>query len=309
MQWLITGSKGGGKTYYAVNKILYPVWKKGTDIKSNTILYFEDRIRKCGTNIIDNPKNFTWWEHLGRWFRLKTKPIFFFFIDFSKGEYDPQDYQFFRRNWNLIKDSLYRWLHYVHKRGRISYFSDITETVGSYNCIVFIDEGSEEMDARNWESLPEEFTRACRQSRKMGLDLVVTTQEIGQVDLNYRRLIQEWIECKMTWLHIWSDPIIIGRMKAMTKPLSDMQFSETSITINTEEEEEQKTLSVKPFWITIFRRMRYDTNYQVGFSEHKIVNISVINNSNTQTKWAIVPKKTSYRELLTEIAQMEKANA
>lgn len=56
--------------------------------------------------------------------------------------------------------------------------------------IVF-DEGQFILDARNWVNLPVKFRELLQKGRHEGLDFIVLTQHIMQIDVAYRRLIYD----------------------------------------------------------------------------------------------------------------------
>jgi len=57
--------------------------------------------------------------------------------------------------------------------------------------IIYFDEGQFILDARNWVNLPVEFRQLLQKGRHEGLDFVVLTQHIMQIDVAYRRLIYD----------------------------------------------------------------------------------------------------------------------
>lgn len=57
--------------------------------------------------------------------------------------------------------------------------------------IIFMDEGQFILDARQWQDLPVEFRQQLQKGRHEGLDFVVLTQHIMQIDVAYRRLIYD----------------------------------------------------------------------------------------------------------------------
>lgn len=295
----VTGDLGAGKTYYAVHKLVYKEWKSGRDIYSNTLLLFTDKFRRPGTNIVNNPDAFSRFEHLFFNTRMFLYPYFNNWFALDNHNYNPDDFYFWRRNRELIKFSLFNWFTYIPTRGNINYFSDITELIGLQDCLIFVDEGSAIFDARNWEMLPADFSNDLRQSRKQGKDLVVTTQEMGNIDINYRRVLMVWWECQLTKLRIWSNPIIAGFSVSKMQRVGDYTRTENA---NTENYNLQ-ILKKKWNFITIFAKRKYDTNYLVGFNNLKIIYIErLCNFSNPKKiKFAIVPKKRTYKEVEANI--------
>lgn len=296
----ITGDLGAGKTYFAVHNIVYKQWKQGRDIYSNTLLLFSDKYKRPGTNIIDHPETFTRIEHMFFNFRGWLYPYINNWFKVDSAEYDPDDFYFWHRNRELIKQFLFDTLTFIPSRGRINYFSDITELIGIQDCLIFIDEGSSVFDARNWEMLPSEFSNDVRQSRKQGKDLVVTTQEMGNIDINYRRVLMEWWECQLSFFRIWSNPVIMGFSKAKLQRVGDYTRTENANTENYNLE----VLKKRSFFISIFKKRKYDTNYLVGFNNLKIIYLEKLCGFQTKNiKYAIVPKKKTYKELERSIAQ------
>jgi len=57
--------------------------------------------------------------------------------------------------------------------------------------IIYMDEGQFVLDARQWQDLPVEFRQLLQKGRHEGLDFVVLTQHIMQIDVAYRRLIYD----------------------------------------------------------------------------------------------------------------------
>jgi len=298
----VTGDIGGGKTHFAVFKIIYPAWRRGCTIYSNTLLFFDDKKTRRGADIRKNPEYFIWWE---RWKWRKKGSIFRalnWLINVEAAEYDPQEFKFWKRNWNLIKSGLLTWLIRPYKRGRIIYFSDLSEITNARHGLIFIDEGSALFDAHNWHYLPDDFANAMRQSRKNGINLVTTTQDLGQIDKAYRRLMQLWFECRHTWFCFAHDPVWFGRFSADIKNMAAYYGSIDDAAIS--------VLAHKYFWITILRRRRYDTNYNVGFHTFRIIQIFNLKGGGKFEKtWAIVPKATSYKAMLKDIADFQKGKA
>jgi len=298
----VTGDVGGGKTHFAVNKIVYRAWRHGANIYTNTLLFFRDRKTRPAVNIKDDPQCFTWWE------RKKWKTKIFFYPVFNKifhiasAKYDPQDFFFWHRNKELIKDALFSWLTRPYRRGRVMYYEDLSEIVGARHGVIFLDEGSCLFDARNWLYLPDEFSNALRQSRKDSLSLVTTTQDLGQIDKNYRRVMQLWFECRISrWLHIGENPVIIGRFIADVKSVRAYYGGKDDAQI--------PVIGHRFYWISILRRRRYDTYYKVGFHSLRIIKmINLRGCENLETTWAIVPKKMTYAAAIKDMADFHKAN-
>jgi len=166
-----TGKTGSGKTYQMI-KDVFPHWLAGKDVYSNTYLLFEKYGGKAGTNIIEHPNNFSYGERL-------AEKIFKLYHAIRKKPHNPK------------------------RRGRIIYFEDITELLEAREGIIIMDEGQSLLEARNWENLPAEFSNKLRQHRKHNLDLYTTTQNLGTIDINLRRLVQRWIHCTDVFALFW----------------------------------------------------------------------------------------------------------
>ena len=162
---LYTGKTGSGKTFQMI-KDVYPQWKRGHDIYANTLLYFEKYGGKADTNSIDNPEEFTFFEK--------------YVVNFIK----KWTSKAFKKPFRPVS------------RGKIVYFEDITELIEIQNGIIVMDEAQNLLDARNWENLPPAFSNKLRQHRKHQIDLYATTQNMGTIDINMRRLVQKWVHCK-----------------------------------------------------------------------------------------------------------------
>ena len=80
--------------------------------------------------------------------------------------------------------------------GKIFYFSDLDDVKHVKNAIILLDEGQEFLHAYDWKNNDREFIRKLRMQRKQGLDVYTTSQNIGSIDINYRRLVQALWYCK-----------------------------------------------------------------------------------------------------------------
>lgn len=240
MIYLYTGKTGSGKTFQMI-KDVYPRWKRGEDIYSNTKLYYEDKIHKANTSIIDNPDCFTRYDHI-RW---------------------------------LIKFNIVKLLYTITRlkiflyveppiRGNIIYFDDITELIEIQDGVIVLDEAQNLLDARNWENLPLEIANKLRQHRKHSLDLYGTTQNMGTIDINLRRLVQGWIHCKDIFaLFGIRNPSLLTIHQKQTKDIDQLY--------NNIDDLKADTIKSKIFFIHKLKIKLYDTLFDVGFKAYKII--------------------------------------
>jgi len=257
MIYAYTGKTGSGKTLSMIRDI-YPRWYRGTDIYANTFLLFERFGGKAGTNILDNPENFSWLEHA--------------------------------INWVYFKWCLHRNRNYIpKKRGRIIYFEDITELLEVRNGIILVDEGQALLEARNWEALPAEFSNKLRQHRKHNLDLYVTTQNLGTIDINLRRLVQVWVHCTDVFALFWKrNPSWLTVHRKDHKDIDQLYNNVDDLLVN--------NLHSSFFLISLFTTRLYDTYYDIGFTTLK----SVWLQENNKKKLLIVPKTWSLANVRTQ---------
>jgi hypothetical protein len=249
MIYLYTGKTGSGKTFQMIRDV-YPQWKKGRDIYSNTKLLFEEFGGKSDTNIIEHPENFTRREHL--WDNIK-------FVVVSK----------------LFKKDFWPKRH-----GKIIYFDDITELLEVRDGIIVMDEAQNLLDSRNWESLPAEFSNKLRQHRKHNLDLYATTQNMGTIDINMRRLVQRWKHSKDIFALFWlRNPSLVTVHIVETKDIDELYNKVDDLLVS--------NLKVGWFIIHRFKRRLYDTLYDIGFNYYKTLWIQ----KNKKKMALIIPKK------------------
>ena len=102
------------------------------------------------------------------------------------------------------------------QRGRITYFEDITEILEARNGVILFDEAQVLFNARSWESLPKEFQYKLQQHRKHRLDLYCTTQNMGAIDITYRRLVQFWYHHESAF-QLRENPVWFGFFRANMK--------------------------------------------------------------------------------------------
>lgn len=157
-----TGRTGTGKTQYSV-KLCYKFWKNGTDIATNTPLFFTTfNLGQGGEVITKNPEYFTTSEKISLIIR---------FILLSK----------------LFKKEIH-----INRRGRIRYIDTIDDTFHLTHSVIFFDEGQTIFRSYDWETIPRMFLHKLEQNRKDGNDMITTAQRPNAVNINYRYLVQEW---------------------------------------------------------------------------------------------------------------------
>lgn len=221
-----TGKTGSGKTYSMVRDA-YREWRRGRDVYSNTLLFFDKMVS-------------------------------------SK-----------RRQ----------------KCGRIIYFENINEIIEVKNALILFDEAQVLFNARLWEALPEEFQFKLQQHRKHHLDLFCTTQNMGTIDITYRRLVHEWFHHEDKFALLWKrNPSWLTLHARQKKDVDYLYNTVDDLTVPT-----QKT---RYFLIHRFKKRLYDTYFDIGFK--RFTTIWLVNSKETQTgnlsgtrTWAIVPKKMS----------------
>lgn len=147
------------------------------------------------------------------------------------------------------------------KFGRIEYFTDISDIIHVKNGIILFDEAQVLFNARHWESLPPEFSYKMQQHRKHGLHLFCTTQNLGTIDINYRRLIQGWQHCEQKFQIGVSPFILCGLFFKKTKDIDELYNNIDDIKVN--------DLKVRPFLIGKWSKTLYDTMFDIGFKRLK----------------------------------------
>lgn len=250
MIYAYTGKTGSGKTYQMI-KDAYPRWHRGEDIYSNTFLLYEKFGGRAGSNIIDNPDEFSsidrFIQKLKSWYCLTfNKPLS------------------------------------VLSRGRIIYFEDVTELLEARDGVILLDEGQALLEARNWENLPAEFSNKLRQHRKHNLDLYVTTQNLGTIDINLRRLVQVWVHCTDIFALLWKrNPSWFTIHRKDYKDIDQLYNNVDDLLV--------ENIRSTHFIISFLTTRYYDTYYDIGFTTLKKVWIQ----QNDKTKCIIMPKQWS----------------
>jgi len=89
--------------------------------------------------------------------------------------------------------NVYTSLHLNETRPNYHYFEvkDWEVILGLQDGIVYMEEAQFILDARQWAVLPVEFRVLLQKGRHEGLDFVIITQHIMQIDVSARRLIMQ----------------------------------------------------------------------------------------------------------------------
>jgi len=259
----ITGKTGSGKTFLMV-KLVYKRWLNGEDIYSNTYLSFPNQIDGRRFTIEERPDAFSFFEHFLWWI---TRKVFFVF------------------SWGKIKPMN------MPQRGKVVYFTDINEIMEIKDGVILFDEAQVLFNARNWEALPYEFQYKLQQSRKHNLELFCTAQNLGTIDITYRRLIHNWLHCDRGFT-IGNDPVLFGFFKILVKDI-DMLY-------NNVDDLKVPALAEKTFIIHRWKRRLYDTYYDIGFKPLKTICLTHYNQKikKLNLKLMIIPKRLSLKDAL-----------
>lgn len=252
MIYAFTGKTGSGKTFNMV-KHAYKYWKSGVDVYSNTVLNFSDRLD--GYNMFTYPQGFSYFEKGFFYIRL-------FILRFFKRVATPAT------------------------RGKIIYFEDISEILEARNGLILFDEAQVLFNARNWESLPNEFQYKLQQHRKHRLDLFCTTQNIKLIDVNYRRLVQFWLHHEPVF-QIGGSRLLLGLFRIRYKDIDMLWESVDELKVD--------DVKVKFLFIHKFSRALYDTLYDIGFKRFKTIWLTNYNELTNESKneYLIIPKEMS----------------
>lgn len=184
--------------------------------------------------------------------------------------------------------------------GRIVYFQDISEILEVHNGIILFDEGQVLFNARNWESLPDDFQYKLQQHRKHQLSLLVTTQNLRTIDITYRRLIHQWIHCERLFT--------LGRDPRLLFSWHRLNYKDIDMIYNDVDDLKVDTITSKWFFIHYLTRRLYDTMYDIGFRRFKTLWLSSLDQDlKLKQTWLILPKKMSLRDGLREIALLKSA--
>lgn len=263
MIYINTGKTGSGKTYRMIRDA-YKQWYKGVDIYSNTILFFVNFGGQAGVNIADHPQHFSKLDHV-------ADIIQRLFCKLTRRKYQPI------------------------ARGKIEYFEDITELYEVRDGIILLDEAQTLLNSRKWESLPDEFSYKLQQHRKHQLDLYATAQNMGTIDINYRRLVQKWVHHERTllsWQYRGKEIFTFFRAKA--KDIDYLYNSVDDLTV--------PDLKSRYFTIHKFKKRLYDTFYDIGFKRFRTIWINNYDkNMKREQLFLIIPKKLKLKDALRDI--------
>lgn len=275
MIYVLTGKNGASKTYNA-SRILYRYWRQGIDVYTNSPMFFlpKKHIEQYGWEI---PINLNPEEH----------PKYFSFLEKIKYKL-LKNRDFEKTFWRLF---------ILPGRGKIKYFEELEETYMITDAVIFYDEGQELFDAQYWERLPMFFKRKLRQHRKDFLDIITTTQEIGQIDKNYRRLIQVWYNYERKF-KIGIDPkILVGWF--VRQEMDCTQLKGTADII------EVPILGTKNFLIGFLSRRLYDPMFKINYRFFRIIWIEIIKAKKKQMIAITCPKEMSTKTALQTISYMK----
>jgi len=193
-------------------------------------------------------------------------------------------------------EKLLKALGFPPLRGSIKYFETINEIIDIRDGLILFDEAQVLFNARQWESLPEEFQYKLQQHRKHQIDLICTTQNMGTIDITYRRLVHNWIHCRNIFELGRSPRIWLGIFKQEIKDIDYLYNSVDDLTV--------PTLKTKIRFIHHFSKKLYDTMYDIGFRKFKTVWLSYGIKNETKM-WLIIPKKMSIDKAIAQIKMMQ----
>jgi len=211
---------------------------------------------------------------------------------------------------NLLEKILHKLWHYItfqfvrepyraKKRGRIVYFDDITEILEAKDGLILFDEAQVIFSSRQWESLPMEFQYKLQQHRKHRLDLFATTQNMGAIDISYRRLVQRWFHHKIIF-DIGTNPVYLGLYWIEEKDVDMLYNSVDDLLV--------ETIKRKLFIIHWLKKRYYDTFYDIGFKAFKTIWTSMIDkDGKLQSKAYIIPKQMSLNDAQKQISTLVSA--
>lgn len=263
MIYAYTGKTGSGKTFQMVRDA-YSKWHSGYDIYSNTVLFFAKR-KEAGKTAKEVPAAFSIGEKIRHFVYRNTLKLF-------RKPYKPL------------------------KRGNISYFTNINEIIHVRNAVILFDEAQVLFNARLWDSLPPEFQYKLQQHRKHDLHLYCTTQNLGTIDITYRRLIHGWYHHEKVF-GIGKKLVLLGFFRQNEKDI-DMIY-------NTVDDLKADTVKTRRFLIHKLKRRLYDTFYDIGFKRFRTiwrVNMNLINDHKFTSDWIMLPKEMTLAEGLKAIS-------
>lgn len=115
------------------------------------------------------------------------------------------------------------------------------------NCVLFIDELGDFVDAYDWANISQSFRRFLRLSRKRKVDIITTAQDISYIAKPLRVLFSNWVFCEnatatgfgatiLKWLHLFS--ISIKQQELTANELVKLQKGVGNNPLADNEEEE-----------------------------------------------------------------------
>jgi len=132
------------------------------------------------------------------------------------------------------------------------------------NAVIITDEAQNLLDAYNWENTPPELRNKLRAHRHDNLDLYASTQNVGTIDINMRRLVQRWSHCKDIFAFLWfRNPSLLTLHIREYKDIDQLTNKVDDLLVD--------TVKTEYFFIHYFSRRIYDTLYDIGFKHFKIL--------------------------------------
>lgn len=178
-------------------------------------------------------------------------------------------------------------------RGRIMYFENIEEILDIKNGLILFDEAQVIFNARQWENLPSEFQYKLQQHRKHRIDFFCTTQNLGTIDITYRRLIQAWFHCRCLFQLGQSPRIWFGIYSLEIKDVDDIYNSVDDLKAN--------IIKKRPFLIHRFSQRLYNTMYDIGFKRFKTLWLTQYNEEMKKLNmYLVIPKNLLLKDVLRD---------
>lgn len=192
---------------------------------------------------------------------------------------------------NFKKPIINKWL--VRKFYQPKNFTELEEIFHVTKCIIYFTEGQELFHSQNWDKLPERFRRKLNIHAHDKIDLWVTTPHAGMIDINYRRLIHKWYNCKRIF-QIGKYRSWIGLFIVREKD-DDYFYTSTDAMAVPDKPFPLFTLLRYIYPIHWFSRRLYDTEQSFGFKSYKVICLSS-QKDKTKTKYYIIPKKITLNQ-------------
>lgn len=206
----------------------------------------------------------------------------------------------FKNKLNKYVEWFYSEILPKYNPGQIVYFENIEEIIDAREGLIIFDEAQVLFNARNWESLPDEFQYKLQQHRKHELDLFCTTQNMGCIDISYRRLVQKWIHCENIWQWGGSPRIKLGIFRMNEKDIDKLYNSvDDLLTPN---------INSKLFFIHFWSKQLYDTMYDIGFKRFKSLCLTFLDEQlNKTSQFYIIPKKMKLKDAQSALSLWKSA--